>query len=80
MNQANIYVVKRLLKTAKEELDVKQLGKLFHKLRPVDKKYKSSILRSNLGTSILLLSVAPEKLCEAELRAVMMLKSSILGK
>ena len=44
MNQANIYVVKRLLKTAKEELDVKQLGKLFHKLRLVDKKYKSSIL------------------------------------
>ena len=53
-NESRKYVPKRRLKTAKEEHDVKQLGKLLHELRPVDKKHKSSVLRSNLGISILL--------------------------
>ena len=41
-NESRKYVVKRRLKTAKE--DVKQLGKLLHELRPVDKKHKSSVI------------------------------------
>ena len=36
-NESSKNVVKRSLKTAKEQ-DVEQLGKLFHELRPVDNK------------------------------------------
>ena len=43
-NESSKYVVKRRLKTAKEEDDVKQLDKQFHELRPVDKKHKSFVL------------------------------------
>ena len=75
-NESSKYVVKWRLKTAQEEHDVKQLGKLFHELRPVDKKQKSSVLQLNLNASILLLSVALEKRCETDIRVIMMLKSS----
>ena len=79
-NESGKYVLKWRLKTAKEEHDIKQLGKLFHELRPIDKKHKSSVLRLNLGISILLLLAALDEHCEIELRVVMMLKSSRLGK
>ena len=44
-NESSKYVVKRRLKTTKEEHDVKQFGELFHELRLVDKKHISSVLR-----------------------------------